>query len=200
MSTHSSLTGSNLHEPEQSATGVNGYVFIADGQGSGAWDVYPYDDLSYSTYLQFETVADFQTSTGATTTTEVYDTILTFTVPQTGTMNVKGLFNVRKASLLRTPAYIYGVLNDATIVPSETVKNSGICLVDNYTPNMVQCYLKSFDVTEGDTFKIICYTKGSTLYFNAQEEVSLRSDLGLSAANKAGFPTAPAMRVIAEIF
>jgi hypothetical protein len=39
--THASLTGANLHEPKGVATATSGQVYVADGAGSGDWDI-PY--------------------------------------------------------------------------------------------------------------------------------------------------------------
>lgn len=37
MSAHSTLTGTDLHEPKGAATAASGQVYVADGAGSGAW-------------------------------------------------------------------------------------------------------------------------------------------------------------------
>ena len=39
MASHASLTGAQLHEPKGVAAATIGEVYIADGAGSGAWDI-----------------------------------------------------------------------------------------------------------------------------------------------------------------
>lgn len=36
---HSALTGANLHEPKGCAAATSGYVYVANGAGSGSWTI-----------------------------------------------------------------------------------------------------------------------------------------------------------------
>ncbi len=45
MADHASLTGAELHEPKGVSTAAAGQVYIADGSGSGIWNVVSFDSV-----------------------------------------------------------------------------------------------------------------------------------------------------------
>jgi len=56
--THSSLTGSDLHEPKGVASASAGKVYIANGSGSGQWDYY---NNYVNGYVAFDAVGPAET-------------------------------------------------------------------------------------------------------------------------------------------
>ena len=50
MVAHSSLTGSDLHEPKGAAGASSGQVYTADGAGSGSWEAANVKNKVYLTY------------------------------------------------------------------------------------------------------------------------------------------------------
>ena len=72
--THSSLTGSDLHEPKGVAAASSGEVYIANGSGSGHWDYY---NSYVNGYVTFDAVGPAETHS-VTTSFTVFDP--TFTI------------------------------------------------------------------------------------------------------------------------
>ena len=58
MAEHSTLTGSNLHEPKGAASASSGEVYVADGAASGAWT----DRTVGQTYTLTAVIADVSTA------------------------------------------------------------------------------------------------------------------------------------------
>ena len=58
MAEHSTLTGSNLHEPKGAASATSGQVYVADGAGSGTWT----DVTSAQGYVVSAVIADVSTA------------------------------------------------------------------------------------------------------------------------------------------
>ena len=58
MAEHSTLTGSNLHEPKGAASASSGEVYVANGSGSGAWT----DRTVGQTYTLTAVIADVSTA------------------------------------------------------------------------------------------------------------------------------------------
>lgn len=69
MPQHSALTGSDLHEPKGAAGASVGTAYIADGAGSGNWELINADSIDTSSIFNtntgfiVETIADVSTAT-----------------------------------------------------------------------------------------------------------------------------------------
>lgn len=68
MVDHASLTGAALHEPKGVENATAGDVYVADGVGSGAWDILDYTSLPTGTVIGF---AYTQSQTGADYTSAI---------------------------------------------------------------------------------------------------------------------------------
>lgn len=64
MADHASLTGAELHEPKGVATAAAGQVYIADGSGSGDWNVVSFDSVAAGTIIGHSIVSTAATSSG----------------------------------------------------------------------------------------------------------------------------------------
>jgi hypothetical protein len=71
--THSSLTGSDLHEPKGVASASSGKVYISDGSGSGHWDYY---NSYINGYIAFDAVTPAATHSVTTSFTVFNPTFL----------------------------------------------------------------------------------------------------------------------------
>lgn len=104
---HSSLTGSNLHEPKGAASASAGMVYIADGAASGAWRYLPHSFLYYANI-----------GTGTTYTAPTSYTLVNPTT--TGDANQKGFTHNSAGRLTYTGTDTI----DVTITCTLTAKHS----------------------------------------------------------------------------
>lgn len=109
---HSTLTGSNLHEPKGAATAAAGSVYIANGSGSGSWTI--------SEAVVTGMIADFATPLaptgwlecdGSDVSTATYSALYTaMTIQQTGSRGVGSgiITGLTSTANMKAGYYVFG--------------------------------------------------------------------------------------------
>lgn len=119
---HSTLTGSNLHEPKGVASATAGQVYIADGAGSGAWtassSAFPgqvsdfYTPVAPSGWLELD---------GSTISTTTYSALFTaVSIQQSGSRGSGSalITNLSSTTNMRAGYYVFGtgITTGSTII------------------------------------------------------------------------------------
>jgi hypothetical protein len=170
MVDHASLTGAALHEPKGVETATAGDVYVADGAGSGAWDILNYTSLPTGTvigfaYTQSQTGADYTSTIPSDNTiprsTEGTEVLSVSITPKSATSLLKVEVQLSASEKGNTQDF----LTAALFLNSETDARAAIQVGAMYgTPmgnNGSMIYTMVSGSTSVKTFKVRCGMAGN---------------------------------------